>query len=33
MNEIVEMMADSIQLDHLTLDQLKDLEKILEKIK
>jgi nicotinate-nucleotide pyrophosphorylase len=33
MNEIVDMMADSIQLDHLTLDQLKDLEKILEKIK
>jgi nicotinate-nucleotide pyrophosphorylase len=33
MSEIVDMMADSIQLDHLTLDQLKDLEKILEKIK
>jgi hypothetical protein len=25
--------ADAIQLDHLTLDQLKDLEKILDKIK
>lgn len=33
MSEIVDMMTNAIQLDHLTLEQLTDLEKILDKIK
>ena len=33
MNEIIESFENAIQLDHLNLKQLKELEKILEKIK
>lgn len=33
MSEIVDMMTNAIQLDHLTLDQLKQLDKLLDKIK
>ena len=33
MNEITKAFEDAIQLDHLTLEQLKDLEKLLDKIK
>lgn len=32
-NEIVNLFEKAIQLDHLNLKQLKELEKILEKIK
>lgn len=33
MNEITKAFEDAIQLDHLNLEQLLELEKILEKIK
>lgn len=33
MSEIVDMMTNAIQLDHLTLEQLEALDKILDKIK
>lgn len=33
MENITKQFENAIQLDHLTLDQLKDLEKILDKIK
>lgn len=33
MNEITKQFEDAIQLDHLTLKQLLELEKILDKIK
>jgi len=32
-NEINEMFSNAINLDHLNLEQLKELEKLLEKIK
>jgi hypothetical protein len=32
-NEINELFENAIQLDHLNLKQLKELEKLLEKIK
>ena len=33
MENITKQFENAIQLDHLTLDQLKDLEKLLDKIK
>ena len=33
MENITKQFENTIQLDHLTLDQLKDLEKLLDKIK
>lgn len=33
MENITKQFENAIQLDHLTLEQLKDLEKILDKIK
>jgi len=33
MNEIQNSFANAIQLDHLSLEQLKELEKILNKLK
>jgi hypothetical protein len=33
MENITKQFEKAIQLDHLTLEQLKDLEKLLEKIK